>query len=400
MTHYLEELRSGWRPLAAAVIGLSGGMVIIAYVFGIFAPYLIAEFGWSKSQFALVGLLASSAIFLLPLVGRLTDMIGVRKSASIGVLACPAIFLGFATIDSLLGYAVIYALQASVLVTTTNPVYCRLVVQHFERARGLALGITAAGPAVTIAVGGPLLNNLVADHGWRSGCDAMAIFTGLMGCAALLLMPPRKDEAATLRPKMHARQDYGWIFRRPAFWIIIAAILLCNLPQPVMMTQLTLVLSENGVSGKDASVMISAYAGGMLIGRLLSGVALDRFPAPLVATASMILSGIGLLALASGYDAPAAILVAVLLFGLSTGAEGDVIAYLVVQNFGVRIYSSVYGMIASVVAITAVIGTLFLSVMLKLYELYQPFLLLTGILILVGSVFFLLLPRDPVAEEV
>jgi hypothetical protein len=45
MTSYLSELRSEWRPLAAAVIGLSGGLVIISYVMGIMGPYLIQEFG-------------------------------------------------------------------------------------------------------------------------------------------------------------------------------------------------------------------------------------------------------------------------------------------------------------------------------------------------------------------
>jgi hypothetical protein len=81
------------------------------------------------------------------------------------------------------------------------------------------------------------------------------------------------------------------------------------------------------------------------------------------------------------------------------GAEGDVIAYLVVRNFGVRIYSTVHGILAATVAVAAVVGALLLSGMLKLFITFAPFLTLTGVLAILGSLLFLLLPRNPVTEE-
>jgi predicted MFS family arabinose efflux permease len=401
MTSYLGELRSQWRPLAAAVIGLSTGLVMISYVVGIMGPYLIKEFGWAKSDFALIGVLALGAVFVFPFVGRLTDIIGVRKTAAIGVVASPLLFLALSMIGGdIRVYALLFALQASVLATTTPPVYCRVIVQYFKRARGLALGIAAAGPAVTVAIGGPLLNNFIADYGWRAGYIALTLFTTVAGIAALILIPKERREVVEkhVKPKT-AKEDYAIIFRTPAFWIIFVGILLCNLPQSMMMTQLNLVLAENGASGKAASIMISAYATGMLIGRIVSGIALDRLPAPWVAAGGMALSGLGLLVIASGYDARPVLFLSVLVFGLSLGAEGDVIAYLVVRNFGVRIYSSVHGLLAATVAIAAVLGSVLLSQMLKIYVIFAPFLALTGVLALIGSAFFLLLPRNPIVDD-
>jgi MFS family permease len=132
---------------------------------------------------------------------------------------------------------------------------------------------------------------------------------------------------------------------------------------------------------------------------MVSGVALDRFPAPVVATVGMALSGVGLLVIASGFDARPVLFLAVLIFGLSHGAESDVLAYLVVRNFGVRVYSSVHGMLASTVAITAVLSAVLASVMLKAYVIFAPFLLLTGILVLIGSALFMLLPRNPTVDD-
>jgi predicted MFS family arabinose efflux permease len=400
MNSYLGELRSEWRPLLAAVIGLSSGLTAVSYVIGIMGPYLVDEFGWAKADMALVTSLSLGAVLIFPLVGRLTDVYGVRITAAIGVIFNPLIFLGLMMMDSFLAYAVLFAIQAAALATTTAPVYCRLVVKHFDRARGLALGIAASGPSLTIAVGGPIFNNYVADHGWRSGYLVMAIFTAVMGVIALLLVPSERGETTARRAKpATAKQDYRAIFRTSAFWILFFAILLCNLPQSMMMTQLSLVLAENGASGKAASLMISAFASGMLIGRIVSGLALDRFPAPYVAAIGLALSGIGLLVIASGLDSRPILFGAVLIFGLSLGAEGDVMAYLVVRNFGVRVYSSVHSMLAATVAIAAVLGSILISVMLRVYIIYAPFLWLTGVLVLIGSALFLLLPRDPKVED-
>jgi MFS family permease len=166
-----------------------------------------------------------------------------------------------------------------------------------------------------------------------------------------------------------------------------------------MMSQLSLILADNGAAGKDASIMISASAGGTILGRLISGAALDRFWAPLVATVGLALSGMGMLALASDFDTPLIVFLSILTFGLSVGAEGDVIAYLVVRNFGVRLYSTVHSITGSASSIASVTGALFLSYTLKLYGHYAPFFAVCGVLAILASVLFLLLPRNPQVED-
>jgi MFS family permease len=398
---YTRELREGWRPLLAVVIGLSSGLVMTSYTIGIMGPHLVAEFGWAKSDMALVGVLAIFAVFLFPFVGRSADVLGVRKTAAIGVIASPILFFALSRINTLGAYAVLYTLQAAVLVTTTPPVYCRIVVQYFKEGRGLALGIASAGPALAVAVGGPFFNNFITDHGWRSGYLVLAAYTLIGGVIALLMLPPemRGDKTrAAPRPK-RARADYARIFRSAPFWIIFVAILLCSLPQAVMTSQLSLILEENGAAGKAASIMISAYASGMIIGRLVSGVALDRFSARWVATISLALSGLGLLVIASGLDSRPILFFSVLTFGLSVGAESDVVAYLVVRNFGLRLYSSVHSIIATSTAVAAVLGSIMLSLFLTSTSFYAPFLGVTGVLAVFGSLLFLLLPRNPQVED-
>jgi predicted MFS family arabinose efflux permease len=400
MDSYLGELRVHWRPLLSVVLGLSSGLVMTSFVIGIMGGYLVAEFNWPKEQMAMVGALALGAVLLFPLVGRMTDVFGVRKTAMVGVIASPIFYFALSRIESLAAYAILYALQASILATTTPPVYCRIIVQYFKQARGLALGIATAGPAAAVVIGGPLLNNFVTDYGWRAGYVAMAIFSGVVGVIALLMLPPemRGGQTTLAKPKS-AKQDYSRIFRSYVFWILIVGILLCNLPQSIMMSQLALILAENGASGKDASIMISALAGGTIIGRLVSGVALDRFPAPLVATIGLAISGFGLLVIASGMDSRPALFLSVLTFGMSIGAESDVIAYLVARNFGVKIYSSVHSILATSTAVAAVAGSVLLSLALSHYGQYAQFLGITGALAVLASLLFLLVPSNPQVED-
>ena len=400
MRPYLEELRVNWRPLTGAFIGLSGGLMMASYVMGIMAPYLISEFGWPKSQFALISGLGLVSVIVFPVVGRLTDLVGVRRAATVGVVSAPLLFAASTQLHDLLTYAILYSLQCFLLVTTTPPVYCRAVVQHTKHARGLALGIVMSGPALTVAIGGPILNNFVAAHGWRAGYWTLAAFTVITGVAAMLLLPARrgKDEPKKVRPRA-AREDYRKILHTRAFWIIFFAVLLCTMPQSVMMTQLSLVLTANGAAGAAASAIISVFATGMLLGRLLSGMALDRFSSRIVASIGQTLSAVGLFIFASGLDSRPMLMLAAALFGLTAGAEGDMVAYLVVRNFGVRIYSSVAGLIAATVAISAVAGFVLLSVMLKAFGHFAPFLTLAGVLVLIGSALFLLLPANPVVAD-
>jgi MFS family permease len=400
MNPYLGELRTHWRALASAVLGLSCGLMTVSYVLGMIGPALIAEFQWTKSQMALIGALSIGAVIMGPIVGRLTDILGVRKVAGVGVVFTPILFVVITWVTTFAAYATIFFLLATILITTIPPVYCRTVVQHFDRARGMALGIAMAGPSSTVAVCGPLLNNYITDHGWRAGCLLVAAVTAVGGLAALVLLPREHIvPTSTQTKKQQARKDYGFILRSKTFWIICGAMLLCNLPNAIMMNQLSLILAENGAVGKGASIMISAYAIGTILGRLISGLALDRFWAPLVATVSLASSGVGMLVLASSFDSTAVVFLATLTFGLAVGSEGDIIAYIVMRNFGLKLYSTVFSIVSSATSIASVTGALLLSLILKLYGNYAPFFVLAGVTAITASTLFLLLPRNPVVEE-
>jgi predicted MFS family arabinose efflux permease len=399
---YLTELRTQWRPLLAALIGLGSGFSMTNYVTSIMAPHLLQEFGWSKADFALVGSLGLISVAVFPFVGRLTDIIGVRRTALIGVIVAPAAFLALSAMNGDIRiYIGLFIVHAVLCVTTTATVYSRTVVRYITRARGLALAIVASGPAITGAVGGPILNNFIESHGWRAGYLALVIFSSVAGAVALLMLPSeRKHGGASPPPRAKtAKEDYQTIFRTRAFWVLLGAMLLCNMPQVIALTQLKLVLLDNGVTATGVSAMISAFAIGVLVGRFLCGIALDRFSAHLVAAIGMGLPSIGLFFLASSIDTPAVLMLSVLLIGLSFGAEGDVVGFLVVRNFGVHVFSSVMGMMTAAIAISSSLGAAFLSLTLDRTGGFTSFLITSGTAVFIGCLLFLLLTPNAAMPE-
>jgi MFS family permease len=393
--------------LLAATLGLATGMSTAGTVTSALAPSLLAGNHWAKEDFALVGSIALVTAFAFPFIGRLADVLGVRLTALIGMITLPLSYLAYSMMNGdLKVYVVIFVVQSILCVTTTSTVYTRLVVQYVKKARGLALAIAVSGPAITGAIGGPILNAYVESHGWRASYQALAIFATIAGIIVFLLIPRDKpaEGAASLivQPKRRARDDYPAIFRSSTFWILSGAMLLCNLPQTILLVQLKLLLLDNGVTGPGASIMFTALSIGMLTGRFTAGVALDRFAAHIIAFVALALPSIGLFTIASSFDATPVITAAVFFLGFAFGAEGDIVAFLVARHFGVKIYGSVMGLLTFTMSFSTASGAMLLGVTMGWTGGYNLYLVICGFAVLAGASLLLLLGggnRPTAADE-
>jgi predicted MFS family arabinose efflux permease len=298
-------------------------------------------------------------------------------------------------------FVAILLIQNLLCMTTTTTVMTRTVVQHIVRARGVALAIVASGPALTVAIAGPLLNNFVNAHGWRAGYLVLAVYTLVGGALALALVPPDRGGRAgtkTLGARA-AKRDYGLLLRLPAFWVLLGGIILTHLSQFISNGQLSVLLLDHGMASRDISAMIAVFAIGTLAGRFACGAALDRFSAPLVAAMVTGAPAIGLFMIASNINTPIVLGIAVLLRGLSYGAEADLIGYLVARIFGVRTFGTVLGLMAASISLGSSGGAVLLSLTLKATGSYQLFLIVSGVLAVIGSLLFLLLPTGARPED-
>jgi predicted MFS family arabinose efflux permease len=400
---YLGELRQNVRPLAAAALGCGSGLMLMAYITTIFGPYLVEAFQWSRSQFALIGLSMFTTLASLPFIGRITDRYGVRAAASVGAVGVPLCLLGYSLMTG--SFAVYFLISCTILAvgSFTSPiVYTRLVAADFKQARGLALTIVTIAPAIIGAIAAPLVTEINELYGWRIGYRVLAAFMLLGGVTALFLIPPhdraaRQASREAMRP---ARTDFRIILSSRTFWIIAVAMLLCLLQTPLHASQMGMMLRDNSLGAATAAAMISVYGVGTVLGRIACGLALDKFSAPVVAFVSMILPALGYALLATPIDTTLVIGFSMLLVGITVGAEGDLMSFLVARHFKLNIFSTTLSLVYFSVYLAGATGSLGISLTLKLTDSFAPYLALMAVMIFVGSFLFLLLPKDGQFEKI
>ena len=396
---YWKEFIVCWRYLTAAALGLAVGYSLVNYINNIFTPHLLDAFGWRRSQVALVGTAAFLGILTQPIAGRLADSFGVKNIALIGVCSAPMVFAGFGIMTGALWqFFVLTFLQVLIVGGTTSAViYTRLVAQSFQNARGVAFAIAASASPIAGAILAPFISLIIDNYGWRTGYFVTAGICAVGGVTALMLIPKRADSGQTVALNANRPSTgYAYIFKSRAFRLIITGFILCNLSFTLQTQHLKVVLLDNGVSSATGSSAIALFALSVIFGRLLCGVALDRFPAWLVAAIALGLPGIGLALLASGYSNLAFVLPAVLCLGFALGAETDILAYIVGEYFRIEIFSTVLGLLLGGFALSVALGALFLSYTLELTGDYRIFLTISAVSGAVGSGLFLLLGREPV----
>lgn len=393
---YLNELKAHIRPLTAATLGIAFGLSINNYTASLFGAHLVKEFGWDRADFAKITIFALILLPLFPLLGRLTDVKGVRFVAALGVIGMPLTMVAFANMTGDLNqFFVISLLQLMCGACLTSTVFNRVVAERFTVARGIAFAIIMSGPPLTGGIAAWALGPMIGEYGWRGGYLFLGAVILLFGLLALILLPaktPLKAMPST------AKRDYGLILRSPVFWLASLGMLLCNIPQALGSNQLMLMLQENGVP-LTASIYVSLYPFGVFVGRFLTGAALDRLPAHIVGAIGLALPAIGFAILASPYDGAIMLGLAVLLMGLAQGAEGDVAAYAVARHFPLAIFATVMGPVNAATAVGASLGGLVLVPMLGHFQNYVPFLIFSTIVTLLGAMALFLLGRYPTLDR-
>jgi predicted MFS family arabinose efflux permease len=135
------------------------------------------------------------------------------------------------------------------------------------------------------------------------------------------------------------------------------------------------------------------------VGRLGTGVLLDRFPGHVVgALASVIPVLSSALLLLDGASAPSQ-MAAAAFFGLTLGSEVDVIAFLAARYFGLKNYGAFYGAMVMALAMGTAFGPLGAGAVFDQAGSYRPFLMLTAGLMAVTSLVLFSLRATPTAEE-
>lgn len=387
-----REFARGWKVLTASTIGVGTGVISLTYYsLGSFVAPLQEEFGWSRTQIttALLYLTIPMAI-AGPGIGWLLDRFGPKLLALTGIPVLAATFLWLSQLSGGIGQFYMIFVIMAVFAGSTSPLsYSRAVNGEFNKARGLALGITLAGMGVAALVLPPVLSPIIASFGWRPGFLTLALIALIPFPLVLLGLRGSKAVAATQVALVGATRQEA--VRTRVFWHLTISFILVGVSAGAVIPHLVPLLTDAGVSKGQAAATASLIGIGVLVGRVAVGWLVDRFFAPYVATPLFLTTAAGCLILLWG--GPALAPVAALLIGLTMGAEADLVAYFCARYFGLRSYGFIYGIVYSIFAIAIAVGPIILAYFYGQNGNYNTGLAILAGTLIVGALSILALPR-------
>jgi MFS family permease len=162
-------------------------------------------------------------------------------------------------------------------------------------------------------------------------------------------------------------------------------------------------LTDRGLTAGNAALCASILGGSSLLGRIAVGWLLDRFFGPRVALVINLVTALGifLLARATGFSAGC---LAAALIGVGAGGEAAITPYLLTRYFGLRAFSTLYGLSWTFYAAAGAIGPVILGRAFDATGSYASLLTLLATALGLAAATNLLLPRYSesfaIAEEI
>jgi len=402
LSRSVSEWQRGWRTVASASVGVVF-MAGFYSVTGIVMAPLMSEFGWSRSVItANVLISALVSLLLAPVLGRLITTYGARKCALVTImLAAPALVLIGSTGGSALTWIAAWTVFAIINVGLGPMIWSGAVAGLFDRARGMALAITLSGAGIAYFVFPPLAVMMLQRFGWRGVYVGLAVLT-------LTVLLPLIYVWFRGRRELDAREEYtatvdagepitgfslGEATRTRQFWQFALLAALVALAEGAMQVHLYPILHEGGLTAETAAWIASLMGIAMIVGRLLTGFLLDRFP-PLTVFAGSILIILASCLLAQGLKGSLLGGAAVsLTLGLGAGGTINALAYLTSRYFGIASYPTIFGLLMGSFSVGYGIAPVVAGHMRESAQSYEPiFDWLTGALV-ASAILTLLLGR-------
>lgn len=381
---------------------MAGFGSLFVYTFAVFVKPLSAEFGWSREAISLgFGLAAVTLGVVSPLLGRLIDKLGPRRI----ILPCMAIYccaiLSLAFLHSRVWQ---FYVTCVVLGTVGNGAahlaYSRSISTWFQQRLGTALAFVMVGAGLGAMILPVVAQSIISGAGWRTAY----LFLG--GLALLLGLPLSwryvrergsvRHETSSLE---HSGRTWQQGLRSFAFWIVVAVLFVGSISMNGAITHLVALLTDRGITTSKAALCASILGGSSLVGRIGVGWLLDRFFGARVAFAVTLISAAGIFLLARASSFPAGCLAAALI-GIGAGGEAAITPYLLTRYFGLRAFSTLYGLTWTFYAAAGAIGPVILGRAFDSTGSYAALLVILAGALAVAAAMNLLLPRYASAAAV
>jgi MFS family permease len=397
-----QEWRRGWTVVAAAFVGFSFFSVMAAAT-GVFMEPLSREFGWNRAETSSgVSIAGVITAVLSPFFGILIDKWGTRRLALPGLVLMSLLTAAFGLNTGSFGlWIFLWCLFGLVSLTIKSTVWSTTVAAAFEKGRGLALGVMLCGTAFAQMITPPLANYLIDNFGWRVAFVLLGLAWGAIALAVCI--PFLRDlhlETGAGSSSAAARRDLPGLsvhdaWRDRALWQIgISTFLMMMLTIGLMIHQFQ-ILVDAGVDRTNAAWLTSLFGAGGIVGKLVTGVLIDRYPPNWIGGVTLGSAALAFLLLLGPFQSPALLVVAMTVNGYASGTKLQITGYMTTRFAGLRNFGKIFGMMAALIAAGTSIGPVLAGWVYDRTGEYSAFLIAGVVGSLISGLLIITLPRYP-----
>jgi MFS family permease len=387
----------GWKVVLAGFFGVMVSFAaVVPYTFGLFLKPMALTFGWHREAvsagFSIAALTVAAAS---PGLGFLLDRFGPRRI----ILPCIVIFsLVYASLalltPNLMHFYIAFFLLGLVGNGTAYLGYTRAISTWFNRHRGLAFAVMLSGGGCGAMLLPVIAQATITHYGWRT---AYAVLGGLALVIGFPLSAWLVRERPSVQQDVDASVYTGKSVRQAlsghVFWIIAATVCLYATSVNGTIAHLSALLTDRGVTAQGSAYAIAIIGATGLIGRLITGLFLDRFFGPRVSQVMLLLTVIGIVLLSVANTLTAG-LIAASLIGFSMGSEGDITPYLLSRYFGLKRFSTLYALTWTAYAVGGATGPIVIGRVFDILGSYRPMTIqLLAVPALIPCLLMFFLPR-------
>ena len=354
----------------ASTIGNALGVTpTVIVVFSVFLVPIAAEFQWSRAAVSIaLALVSITTALASPIAGRVSDLIGARRTVLIGsaALALSIMSLAFAQAQPLLFYLQ-FAIIGVAGAVAGNMVYAKLLSEWFEARRGLWIGIAGgSGNGLGATILPFVAAALLPLAGWRgafAGIGAIVLFIGFP--IQYLLIRNAPIVAGRLRARSETSPDLEGVraaaaFRSTTFWILTTSLAIGSGVLIAFFTAIVPLLTDRGFSVGAATSVIGMCSVTCMFWEPTVGFLLDHTTRPRNLAPLYLVAGAGLVLMLVA-KSPAILLIAGVMMGVGLGAETSALYLLLSRYFGRLNLGTITGAATGVMLGSGALATILLN---------------------------------------
>ena len=404
-----SEWQRGWALVLASSIGFSFFSVMLSGA-GVFMGPLAAEFHWSKTLIS-SGIAVATWItaLLSPPFGMLVDRFGPRRIALPGIvltiLACSAFGLVNGAVAQWLTLWFAFGVASSAIKST---VWTAAVLGVFDKAKGMALGLTLAGTAVAQLFVPNIAQFIITHVSWRAAYVWLACgWGGVTFIVCYFAFHDRRSRAASGGAGASAAPAKGQIdpslpgltiaqaWRDTALWRIALSNFIVMVLTMGLGVHMIEILKEAGMATTQAAFLSSLGGLAGIVGKLVTGHLLDRYRPNWIGGITLGAAALAFVLLMQGIRSPVAIFIALMVNGYAAGSKTQITAFLTSSYAGMRHFGAIYGVMAALMAAASGLGPLVAAIIFDRAGNYTPFLILGAIGCALGGAIIVSMPSYP-----